>query len=96
LKKSVSWIIQSVRDLIELYQADVEAIANKLDDVLVAEEVEEHNVMAKAWIEKGIEPKLANYVARLSSRLITKRQTITGKYWHVQHSEKIWIGNNVN
>jgi glutamate dehydrogenase len=73
LRRLSRWLLrnrpgkQSVRDLIELYQADVEAIANKLDDVLVAEEVEEHNVMAKAWIEKGIEPKLANYVARLSS-----------------------------
>ena len=73
LRRLSRWLLrnrpgkQSVRDLIELYQADVEAIANKLDDVLVAEEVEEHNVMAKAWIDKGIEPKLANYVARLSS-----------------------------
>ncbi|CAM2972195.1 NAD-glutamate dehydrogenase [Vibrio diazotrophicus] len=73
LRRLSRWLLrnrpgkQSVRDLIELYKADVEAIANKLDDVLVAEEVEEHNVMAKAWIDKGIEPKLANYVARLSS-----------------------------
>ncbi|MEI8656293.1 MULTISPECIES: NAD-glutamate dehydrogenase [Vibrio] len=73
LRRLSRWLLrnrpgkQSVRDLIELYQADVEAIANKLDDVLVAEEVEEHNIMAKAWIDKGIEPKLANYVARLSS-----------------------------
>ncbi|MGY2575939.1 NAD-glutamate dehydrogenase [Vibrio sp. C8] len=73
LRRLSRWLLrnrpgkQSVRDLIELYQADVEAIANKLDDVLVAEEVEEHNIMAQAWIEKGIEPKLANYVARLSS-----------------------------
>ena len=73
LRRLSRWLLrnrpgkQSVRDLIELYKADVEAIANKLDDVLVAEEVEEHNIMAKAWIDKGIEPKLANYVARLSS-----------------------------
>ncbi|MFV0446911.1 MAG: NAD-glutamate dehydrogenase [Vibrio sp.] len=73
LRRLSRWLLrnhpgkQSVRDLIELYQADVEAIKHILDDVLVVSEVEEHNAMSQAWIEKGIEPKLANYVARLSS-----------------------------
>jgi glutamate dehydrogenase len=56
-----------VKALIDLYQADVETIKANLDDMLVPAEVEEHNEMAKAWIEKGITPELASYVSRLSS-----------------------------
>lgn len=73
LRRLSRWLLrnrpgkQSVRELIELYQADVEEVAAKLEDVLVTEEVEEHNAMAKVWIDKGICPEVANYVARLSS-----------------------------
>ncbi len=73
LRRLSRWILrncqgkQSVRELIDLYQADVETISNILDQVLVAEEVEEHNAMAQIWINKGINAELANYVARLSS-----------------------------
>ena len=56
-----------MKALIELYQGDVETIKAKLDDMLVPSEVEEHNEMAQAWIEQGISPEIANYVARLSS-----------------------------
>ncbi|KEY91325.1 NAD-specific glutamate dehydrogenase [Candidatus Photodesmus blepharus] len=58
---------QSVKTLIALYQDDTHTITKNLDQMLVANEVEEHNRMAKIWIEQGISSKLANYVARLSS-----------------------------
>ncbi|MGD8172593.1 NAD-glutamate dehydrogenase [Vibrio sp. TRT 21S02] len=73
LRRLSRWLLrnrtgkQSVRELIELYQSDVHAITDKLDDMLVPAEVEEHNDMAKAWIEKGISANIASYVARLSS-----------------------------
>ncbi|MDK9735783.1 NAD-glutamate dehydrogenase [Vibrio sp. D404a] len=58
---------QSVTALIELYREDVNAITKVLDDTLVAAEVEEHNAVAKVWVEQGVEEELANSVARLSS-----------------------------
>lgn len=58
---------QSVTALIELYREDVNAITKVLDETLVAAEVEEHNSVAKVWIEQGVEEELANSVARLSS-----------------------------
>ena len=73
LRRLSRWLLrnrtgrQCVKALIELYQGDVETIKAKLDDMLVPSEVEEHNEMAQAWIEQGISPEIANYVARLSS-----------------------------
>ncbi len=73
LRRLSRWLLRnrtgknSVNALIELYQADVATIKANLDDMLVPSEVEEHNEMAKAWIEQGISAELANYVARLSS-----------------------------
>lgn len=58
---------QSVTALIELYREDVNAITKVLDETLVAAEVEEHNSVAKVWVEQGVEEELANSVARLSS-----------------------------
>ncbi|SDG94728.1 glutamate dehydrogenase [Vibrio xiamenensis] len=58
---------QSVKDLVKLYQPDVLIITEQLDQMLVPSEVEEHNQMAKAWIEQGIDKQTANYVSRLSS-----------------------------
>ncbi|WP_038174765.1 NAD-glutamate dehydrogenase [Vibrio pacinii] len=73
LRRLSRWLLrnrkgkQSVKALIELYQADVDTIKTHLDQMLVPSEVEEHNDMAQAWIEQGISTELANYVARLSS-----------------------------
>ncbi len=73
LRRLSRWLLrnrtgrQSVKDLIELYQADVDTIKAHLDDMLVPSEVEEHNEMAQAWIEQGIKEEVASYVARLSS-----------------------------
>ncbi|MCK6265031.1 NAD-glutamate dehydrogenase [Vibrio sp. ZSDE26] len=73
LRRLARWILrnrpgkQSVKELINLYQSDVDAITNQLDSMLVKEEVEEHAEMAKRWVEKGISADLAKYVSRLSS-----------------------------
>lgn len=73
LRRLSRWLLrnrsgkQSVKDLIALYQTDVNAVSAELDNMLVAEEVAEHNAMAQVWIDKGINSELANYVARLSS-----------------------------
>ena len=58
---------ESVKALVERYQPDVLIIADKLDQMLVPNEVKEHDEMAKAWMEQGIDKQTANYVARLSS-----------------------------
>ncbi|KEY90673.1 NAD-specific glutamate dehydrogenase [Candidatus Photodesmus katoptron] len=58
---------KSVKEIISLYQVDIQIITKNLDKILVAHEVDEHNITAKLWIEKGISEKLANYIARLSS-----------------------------
>lgn len=73
LRRLTRWFLQnrsgrqSVKELIECYQANVEIIQAGLDDMLVPSEVEEHNDMAKAWIKNGVTTEVANYVARLSS-----------------------------
>ncbi|WP_070963405.1 NAD-glutamate dehydrogenase [Vibrio sonorensis] len=73
LRRLTRWLLrnrtgrQCVRALVKLYQSDVHTIREHLDSMLVPAEVEEHNEMAKSWIDKGISPDLANYVARLSS-----------------------------
>jgi glutamate dehydrogenase len=73
LRRLARWLLrnrtgkQSVKALIELYQGDVLTITEKLDENLVASEVEEHNAMAQLWIEQGVNAELANSVARLSS-----------------------------
>ncbi|MEC7307101.1 NAD-glutamate dehydrogenase [Vibrio sp. BS-M-Sm-2] len=73
LRRLARWLLrnrtgkQSVNALIELYQGDVVAITEKLDENLVASEVEEHQAMAQLWIDQGVNAELANSVARLSS-----------------------------
>ncbi|NOI53081.1 NAD-glutamate dehydrogenase [Vibrio crassostreae] len=73
LRRLARWLLrnrtgkQSVNALIELYQGDVAAITEKLDENLVASEVEEHQAMAQLWIDQGVNAELANSVARLSS-----------------------------
>ncbi|KZX67612.1 NAD-glutamate dehydrogenase [Vibrio sp. HI00D65] len=73
LRRLTRWLLrnrtgkQSVKALVELYQGDVVAITEKLDENLVAAEVEEHQAMAQVWIEQGVTTELANSVARLSS-----------------------------
>lgn len=73
LRRLARWLLrnrtgkQCVNELIKLYQVDAITITEKIDDMLVAEEVAEHNQMANAWIEQGVTEALANYVARLSS-----------------------------
>ncbi|MBW3697006.1 NAD-glutamate dehydrogenase [Vibrio sp. T187] len=73
MRRLTRWLLrnrtgkQSVKALVELYQGDVHAITETLDDMLVQSEVEEHNIIAQAWIDKGVGEKLANFVARLSS-----------------------------
>ncbi|MFA0152224.1 NAD-glutamate dehydrogenase domain-containing protein, partial [Vibrio sp. 10N.261.46.C10] len=73
LRRLARWLLrnrtgkQSVNALIELYQGDVVAITEKLDENLVASEVEEHQAMAQLWIDQGVNAELANSVSRLSS-----------------------------
>ncbi|CAH0539777.1 NAD-glutamate dehydrogenase [Vibrio marisflavi] len=73
LRRLTRWLLRnrstklSVKEVVELYRSDVVTITENLDKILVPEEVDEHNQVAKAWVEKGISSKVANYVARLSS-----------------------------
>ncbi|OIQ26372.1 NAD-glutamate dehydrogenase [uncultured Vibrio sp.] len=73
LRRLSRWILrnrpgkQSVKELINLYQADVDTITSQLDGMLVSEEVQEHEEMAQQWIDRGISSELAKYVSRLSS-----------------------------
>ncbi len=73
LRRLARWLLrnrtgkQCVNELIKLYRADAITITENIDDMLVEEEVAEHNQMAAAWIEQGVTKELANYVARLSS-----------------------------
>ncbi|RJX72826.1 NAD-glutamate dehydrogenase [Vibrio sinensis] len=73
LRRLSRWLLRnrsgklSVDAMIALYQSDIDTIKTNLDEMLVPEEVEEHNTMANDWINQGIEAELANYVARLSS-----------------------------
>ncbi len=73
LRRLSRWLIRNrtgatnVSDLIALFKQDVSAVRTKLDEFLVPEEVEEHNDIAKSWMEEGVEERLANRVARLSS-----------------------------
>ncbi|ENS5606904.1 NAD-glutamate dehydrogenase [Vibrio mimicus] len=73
LRRLTRWLLRNrtgkpcVMSMVERYQGDVKAITEQLDHVLVKEEIAEHQLMAEAWIEKGVEKELAHYVARLSS-----------------------------
>ncbi|USD66529.1 NAD-glutamate dehydrogenase [Vibrio sp. SCSIO 43136] len=75
LRRLSRWLLRNrsnrytVTELINIYHDDSQEIMNSLDDLLVAEEVAEHNAQADVWIEQGIDRKVANYVARLSSLL---------------------------
>ncbi|WP_375753985.1 NAD-glutamate dehydrogenase [Vibrio sp. HN007] len=73
LRRLTRWMIRncptqtSVNDLIERFRTDVQVVKDHLDESLVASEVEEHNELARSWIEMGVSDDLANHVARLSS-----------------------------
>ncbi len=73
LRRLARWLLRnrsgksSVTELIERYQSDVHEITETLDEMLVQAEVEEHNELAQTWIDRGVDAKLANHVARLSS-----------------------------
>lgn len=73
LRRLTRWLLRnragkhSVKEMIALYRDDVVTISAKLDEMLVPEEVEDHNQVAQAWVERGIDADVANYVARLSS-----------------------------
>ncbi len=73
LRRLSRWLLRnrssksSVKDLVDLYHDDVQSVVKDLDNLLVKEEVREHNDLADTWIEEGIERPVANYVARLSS-----------------------------
>jgi glutamate dehydrogenase len=73
LRRLSRWILRnhmskkSVVELIARYKSDVQLITLNLDQVLVESEVQEHNLVAQAWVDKGVGAQTANYVARLSS-----------------------------
>ncbi|MDB1123908.1 NAD-glutamate dehydrogenase [Vibrio algarum] len=73
LRRLSRWMIRnnsgsfSVNDLIKTYKSDVIAVAKTLDNCLVSDEVKEHDDLAQAWIEQGVEKGLAHHVSRLSS-----------------------------
>ncbi|WP_428772509.1 NAD-glutamate dehydrogenase [Vibrio sp.] len=73
LRRLSRWLLrnhagkQSVVELVELYQQDVNTIRENHDSMLVESEVEEHNQLAQKWIESGVEAQLANLVARMQS-----------------------------
>ena len=73
LRRLTRWILRnrmgnlSVQELIDRYQADVTTIIEKLESVLVSDELAEHNKEAEGWVEQGIDPETAAYVSRLSS-----------------------------
>lgn len=73
LRRIARWLLRNrsgkstVGELIAIYKQDVNVITETLDSMLVESEVEEHNELAQAWMERGVEEKLAHQVARLSS-----------------------------
>ncbi|SJL83101.1 NAD-glutamate dehydrogenase [Vibrio palustris] len=73
LRRLTRWILRnrlvnvSVQELIDRYQADVTTIIEQLDNVLVSDEINEHNKQAEHWVEQGIDKETAAYVSRLSS-----------------------------
>ncbi|OBT12202.1 NAD-glutamate dehydrogenase [Vibrio sp. UCD-FRSSP16_10] len=73
LRRLTRWLLRnrshnsSVQDLVDRFKVDVDVIVEKLDSFLVPSEVRQHQVMADDWIAKGVDKKLANYLARLSS-----------------------------
>ncbi len=58
---------QPIINMVDRYKEDVEKISACLDDLLVSSEIEEHNELAKDWIQAGIDEKTAIWVSRLSS-----------------------------
>ncbi|KGK16935.1 NAD-glutamate dehydrogenase [Vibrio navarrensis] len=73
LRRVARWLLRNrsgknnVSELIERYRADVDVITRSLDEMLVSAEVEEHEELARSWIERGVDASLANRVSRLSS-----------------------------
>lgn len=74
IRRLTRWLLRnkedirlSVQELVSLYESDVQRITSHLEDMLVPEELAEHNEQAQAWIEQGISESLAHYVSRLSS-----------------------------
>lgn len=73
LRRLTRWILRnrmgnlSVQELIDRYQADVTTIIEQLENVLVSDELTEHNKEAQHWVEQGIDQETAAYVSRLSS-----------------------------
>ncbi|MGF1711052.1 NAD-glutamate dehydrogenase [Vibrio kagoshimensis] len=99
MRRLTRWLLrnrtgkQSVKALVELYQGDVHAITETLDEMLVESEVQEHNAIAQVWIEQGVGGKLANFVARLSSLYsaldISTVSRETGK--NIQQASKLYF-----
>lgn len=73
IRRLSRWILrnqnmhQPITNLVERYKQEVEKISECLDDLLVSSEIEEHNDLAKSWIQAGIDEKTAIWVSRLSS-----------------------------
>jgi glutamate dehydrogenase len=73
LRRLTRWLIrnhsvkQSVVQLVERFQSDVQKITLNLDKFLVESELNEHNSIAQDWIDKGVTSDIAHYVSRLSS-----------------------------
>ncbi|WP_261817375.1 NAD-glutamate dehydrogenase [Vibrio gallicus] len=57
----------SVSELVERFETDIRIVVEKLDELLVQEEVIQHEQQANGWIEQGVDSRVANYIARLSS-----------------------------
>ncbi|GAM75616.1 NAD-specific glutamate dehydrogenase [Vibrio ishigakensis] len=73
LRRLTRWMLRnrsqksSVTELVARFEKDVAIVVDKLDELLVEEEVQQHNEQAKAWIEQGVDAEVANYISRLSS-----------------------------
>ncbi|MPW35740.1 NAD-glutamate dehydrogenase [Vibrio sp. B1Z05] len=73
LRRLTRWMLRnrshnsSVKELVDRFRSDVDVIVAKLDQFLVPDEVLQHQTVADEWIAQGVDKKLANYLARLSS-----------------------------
>lgn len=73
LRRVTRWLLRNrsnkanIEELIALYKPAAEDIKANLEIYLVPEEIEEHAEQAQVYIDAGLDSKVANSVARLSS-----------------------------
>jgi glutamate dehydrogenase len=72
MRRLSRWVLRNrsrapISEVVSQFKGDVDIITAQLDGFLVPDEVREHDELANQWVEQGVNPELANHVARLSS-----------------------------